>query len=424
MGRLLHDLKVVDQRTMDRFQREASKIGKSSFAYAWVMDEDTEERARGVTIDIATNRFSTSTTDFTILDAPGHRDFIPNMIAGAARADFALLVIDADTGNFESGLKGQTKEHVLLVRSTGVQRIVVAINKLDATKWSHERFTEIQQQLLAFLTGTGFNAKSIIFIACSGLTGDNIVNASTNSAASWYTGPTLLAALEPPSKYVRALDKPLRMTVEDVFRFGVQSPLSIIGRIDQGTLQVGDAILALPTSAQATLTIKSILVDDAPADWAVAGQTPTLHLTDIPDPKTSPVRAGDVVCHPTNPIACVTSFSLKLLAFEHVMPMQIEVLKGRLHAPGKISRLVAVLDKSTGAVIAGSSSSSSGGGDNSQGGGAGSTSTKKKAKKVRLVKPGEVARVVVEVDEAVPLETGGRVVLRAGGETVGAGLVE
>src|ERR1700712_21960 len=161
MGRLLYDLKVVDQRTIDKYRKEAEKMGKSSFALAWVLDQGTEERSRGVTIDIATNNFETSKTAFTILDAPGHRDFIPNMIAGASQADFAILVIDASTGNFESGLKGQTKEHALLVRSMGVQKIIVAINKMDSVQWSNERFEEIQQHISSFLTTAGFQPKNI-----------------------------------------------------------------------------------------------------------------------------------------------------------------------------------------------------------------------------------------------------------------------
>ncbi|KAI4100285.1 MAG: hypothetical protein L6R37_005571 [Teloschistes peruensis] len=393
MGRLLYDLKVVDQRTIDKYRTEAEKIGKSSFALAWVLDQGTEERNRGVTIDIAMNKFETAKTSFTILDAPGHRDFIPNMIAGASQADFAVLVIDASTGNFESGLKGQTKEHALLVRSMGVQRMVIAINKLDSVQWSKDRFDEIQQQLSAFLTTAGFQSKNMAFVPCSGLTGDNIAQRAEASQAQWYTGPILIEQLEASDPSQRALDKPLRMTISDVFRGGVQNPLSISGRLESGSLQVGDRILAMP--ANETAIIRSIEMDSEPAEWAVAGQNAILHLTEI---EAKYLRAGDVICPPSAPIKNVTSITVKVLAFGHITPMHVEVHRGRLHVPGKITRLVAILDKATGAAVG--------------------------KKKPRLVQPGAVARIVVEMETAVPLEAPGRVILRAGGETLAAGLLE
>lgn len=393
MGRLLYDLKVVDQRTVDRYQKEAGKIGKSSFALAWILDQGSEERARGVTIDIATNQFETEKTAFTILDAPGHQDFIPNMIAGASQADFAVLVIDASIGAFESGLKGQTKEHALLVRSMGVQRIIICINKLDTVNWSQERFTEIQTQISSFLTTTGFLAKNLAFIPCSGLRGDNIAHRSTEAAASWYKGPTLVEELDNSEPISRALTKPLRLTISDVFRGGIQNPVSIGGRIESGSLQTGDALLVQPASQKCF--IKALEVDNRPVDWAVAGQNVTIHVSGIDEQY---LHVGDVISSPSSPIRNVTEFTTKVLAFEFLMPMQVEVLRGRLQVAGKIKEVVAVLDKSTGLPVG--------------------------KKRPKIVKPGSVARVLVEVERAVPLEALAKVVFRNGGETVAAGLLE
>ncbi|KAI9795264.1 MAG: Hsp70 suppressor, GTPase facilitates ribosomal subunit dissociation [Piccolia ochrophora] len=392
MGRLLFDLNVVNSRTIDKYRKEAEKVGKSSFALAWVLDQTSEERDRGVTMDIATNQFETEKTKFTILDAPGHRDFIPNMIAGASQADFAVLVIDGSPNAFESGLKGQTKEHALLVRSIGVQRIIVAVNKLDLVAWSHERFEEVQQQTTAFLTVAGFQPKNVSFVPCSGLTGDNVTRKAQDDRAAWYSGPTLVELLETSEPTARALEKPLRMTVGDIFRGGVVNPLSVSGRLDAGSLQVGDAMLAMP--ARETAYIKGIEIDQETRDWAVAGQIATLHLTDI---DSIHLKTGDVLCPPTSPIQNITSFTTKILAFEHVTPMSVDVLRGRLQTPGRISQLIATLDKATGAV------------------------TKKKPK---ILQPGSVARIVVETNSPVPLEAPARIVLRANGETVAAGLLE
>ena len=392
MGRLLADLKAVDQRTLDKYRREAENIGKGSFAYAWVLDQGSEERARGVTIDIASNKFETEKTVFTVLDAPGHRDFVPNMIAGASQADFAVLVIDSGVGNFEAGLKGQTKEHTLLVRSMGVQKIVVAVNKMDLVEWNKSRFEEIEQQVSSFLTAAGFQAKNISFIPCSGSRGDNITIRSKDPLVSWYKGRTLIEELETAEPHAHSLDKPLRMTISDVFRGSVQERLSISGRIEAGSLQIGDQILTMPSGEKAT--IRSLEVDDEPSEWAVAGQNVVLNLVNI-DPVH--LRSGDVVCSPSFPIQNMTTFTAKVLAFEHLMPMPLDVHRGRLHVPGRISRLVATLNKGTGEPI---------------------------KKRPKIVPPGAVSRIVVEMEHAVPLEAPARIVLRAGGNTVAAGLLE
>lgn len=398
MGRLLFDLNAIDQRTMDKYKRDAENIGKGSFAFAWVLDQGTEERERGVTIDIAMNKFDTEKTSFTILDAPGHQDFVPNMIAGASQADFAVLVIDASPGNFESGLRGQTKEHALLAKSIGVQRLIVAINKMDTVNWSEERFNEIKTQMSAFLKSTRFNLESTAFIPCSGLQGDNILKAVNSPSASWYDkGQTLVQALDAYEPVTHNLDRPLRMTVGDVFRGGIQNPLSISGRIEAGSLQVGDQILVQPAGETASIRGLNLENDEGQSshEWAVAGQNVILHLADI-DP--THLRSGDAICPPgKDQIKNTTSFTAQILSFEHLTPMTVDVHKGRLYVPARISQLVGILDKKTGDVV---------------------------KKKPKIVKPEEVTRVVIELDRGVPIESGARVVLRSKGITVGAGLVE
>lgn len=391
MGRLLFDLKAIDERTVEKYRREAEKMGKGSFAFAWVMDHGTEERARGVTMDIAMQNFETDRTAFTILDAPGHRDFVPNMIAGASQADFAILVIDASPAEFEAGLLGQTKEHALLVRSIGISKVIVAVNKMDRAEWLRERFQEIQQQMMAFLTTAGFDQANISFVPCSGLEGDNILNRSVLPQANWYSGNTLVEELDTSEPINRALDEPLRMTIGDVFSESTQNPLSISGRIEAGSLQVGDQVLVMPSGEK--FFIRSVQVDQEPSDWAVAGQNVSLSITEI---DLDLINEGDMLCSVTSPVNNVSEFMAKVLAFDYLTPMPLDIQRGRLRVPGKISRLVAVLDKADGSL------------------------TKKKPK---IVHPGSIARVVVSLDSPAPIE-GGRVVFRASGETVAAGLLE
>ncbi|KAK6526030.1 Hsp70 suppressor, GTPase facilitates ribosomal subunit dissociation [Arthrobotrys megalospora] len=395
MGRLLYDSGVVDERTIQKYKQEAEKIGKSSFALAWVLDQTGEERARGVTIDIAVNAFETERGRFTILDAPGHRDFIPNMIAGAAQADFAVLVIDSSPGEFEAGfnVRGQTKEHALLVRSMGVQRIIIAVNKLDLMHWDQERFDEIKQQMSQFLTTAGFQAKNVSFIPCSGLTGDNIVRKPADGLVPWYSGPTLVEELETAKPVIKAIEKPLRMTIADVYRGGVTNPVTISGRIEIGNVQVGDLLVVVPGDEKAT--VKGIEVDNQAAEWAVAGNNVQLHLAGI---EMEYLKIGDVVCRADSPLMPLKEFEAKILAFESLTPMMIDIHRGRLNASGRITKLVATLDKGNGSV------------------------TKKKP---RYIGPGSLAVVNIAVTGApLPLEKGSKIVLRADGLTVAAGVVE
>ncbi|EFX01223.1 translation elongation factor ef-1 [Grosmannia clavigera kw1407] len=397
MGRLLLEMKRVDSRTIDKYRKAAKDMGKASFVLAWVLDQGSDERAHGVTIDIATRRFETATTAFTMLDAPGHRDFIPNMIAGASQADFAVLVIDASRGSFESGLKGQTREHALLMRSMGVTRIIVAVNKLDTVGWDRERFEAICQQMGGFLSATGFQAKNISFVPVSGLHGDNLVTRSTAPEAQWYEGATLVEELDRSEPLARALDKPLRLPVAEAFR-STAGAVTVSGRIEAGSLQVGDALLVQPAGEKAH--VKQVELQDGSSsdtqtlDWAVAGQSVIVHLAGI---EAEHVRPGDVLCDLTKPVTCVDVFSIKVLAFDMLFPMPVEVHRGRINESAKIEELTALLNKTSGTV---------------------------EKRRPKVVKPGAVARLRVRLHTKLPLERGQRIVLRSEGHTIAAGLLE
>ncbi|CAN0361140.1 unnamed protein product, partial [Discosporangium mesarthrocarpum] len=221
MGQVLVKLGHVNQRTLHKQEKEAREAGKASFFLAWVMDEDQEERQHGVTIEVAQKHVETETKRITLLDAPGHRDFIPKMIGGAAAADVAILVVPATPGEFESGFEanGQTKEHATLVKALGVNQLLVVVNKLDAADppWSRARFEEVKAKVEPFLGGVGFRPKRLRFLPASGLTGENVASRDPGGAlAQWYDGPTLLEAMDAFVPGPRPTDKDLRMCVGDV----------------------------------------------------------------------------------------------------------------------------------------------------------------------------------------------------------------
>jgi len=181
-GHLIYKCGGIDKRTIEKFEKEAAELGKGSFKYAWVLDKLKAERERGITIDIALWKFETPKYYVTVIDAPGHRDFIKNMITGTSQADCAILIIAAGTGEFEAGISkdGQTREHALLAYTLGVKQLIVAINKMDTTKWSEDRFQEIIKETSNFIKKVGFNPKHVPFVPISGFNGDNMIEVSTN----------------------------------------------------------------------------------------------------------------------------------------------------------------------------------------------------------------------------------------------------
>jgi elongation factor 1 alpha-like protein len=402
MGRLLLDTGAVPQRDIDKYRKEATEKGKGSFALAWVMDTSSDERERGVTVDIAQHFFSTDKADFAILDAPGHRDFVPNMIGGAAMADLGVLVVDAN--QLESGLRGQTKEHVLLARAVGLERMIVAVNKMDGTtpQWNQGVFEEVSGEVKKLLQETGFEDNNIRVVPCSGLSGENVAKAPSpsNTEMAWVAEScdTLTTALESMAATVTTASEsvkgPLRMQITDIFRGGVQNPFSVSGRIASGNVQAGDSIQVQPRGEQAT--VKSIEIAHEPRDYAVAGQLATLHLDsgDLESLERN-LRAGDTLCSASKPVPVVKEFQADIDAIGTLLPSAVDVHVGRLHVPGRITGMSDMREKKGGDIV---------------------------KKKPRVVMPGQMVKVKIAVEEAVAVEKGTSVVLRSGGETVGRGL--
>ncbi|XP_035176456.1 HBS1-like protein isoform X3 [Oxyura jamaicensis] len=403
MGHLLYLLGNVNKRTMHKYEQESKKAGKASFAYAWVLDETGEERERGVTMDVGMTKFETKTKVITLMDAPGHKDFIPNMITGAAQADVAILVVDASRGEFEAGFEtgGQTREHGLLVRSLGVTQLAVAVNKMDQVNWQQERFQEITSKLGQFLKQAGFKESDVAYIPTSGLGGENLVTRSQSSdLTKWYTGKCLLEQIDSFKPPQRSVDKPFRLCVADVFK-DQGSGFCVTGKIEAGYIQVGERLLAMPPNE--TCTAKGITLHDEPVDWAAAGDHVSLTLTGMDIIK---INVGCVFCDPKEPIKVCTRFRARILIFN----IEVPITKGfpvLLHyqtvsEPATIRRLLSVLHKSTGEV------------------------TKKKPK---FLTKGQNALIELQTQRPVALELYkdfkelGRFMLRYSGSTIAAGVI-
>ena len=332
-------------------------MGKDSFHFAWVLDAGSEERQRGVTIDVGFGHFTTAHREISLLDAPGHKDFIPNMISGAAQADAAVLVIDASTGEFEKGFEGeghhgQTKEHSFLARSLGVNHLIVAINKLDTVNWDRGRYLQITAVLETFLKGAGF--REPIFIPISGLQGDNLAQNSSAPGLSWYSGPCLLDLIDTIPPPQRNLRKPLRVCIMDAYRLSHGSILGqvVTGKIEGGVVRVGERIIIAPTNIVGT--IKSIEIHGEHLEKAVVGDSADLSLKDVHG-DFNLVVPGDVLCSVDYTIPQIKRFKTKVYTFDILFPitrgMKLIMFVQSLKITVQVVVLLEQIDSHTGKTI-------------------------------------------------------------------------
>ncbi|KAF8322268.1 hypothetical protein DL93DRAFT_2124081 [Clavulina sp. PMI_390] len=427
MGRLLYELGEIAEKQRISNERASEKIGKSSFSWAWTMDSLGEERDRGVTMDITQTSVPLPHVDLTILDAPGHRDFVPNLISGASQADAALLVVDAGTGEFEAGFSGggQTREHILLVRSLGVSSLIVAVNKLDTVGWSQARFDEISSTLKPFLVQSGYHPSKITFIPCAAMKGVNLTKNEGPELQAWYKGPTIADQLDTLTSPTRDIEAAVRLPVSNVFRGGVNSSgLGISGRLLTGVIQPGEKLRVLP--GDETATIRRIEIEENVVPWAAAGDNVTVYLSGI---ERISIGVGSVLCPASSLVPLASKFVAQIILFDLSLPVTsgatVELFHQSRDTPATISKLIETIDRASGKIL---------------------------KTKPRVLTKNSSARVEIQLRSpttfgnpangsgattsgtgaksvSIPIETFtankdmGRVLLRRNGETIGAGII-
>ncbi len=304
VGRILFETGVVAQHVLDGYKKESESKGKATFEFAWVMDSLKEERERGITIDIAHKKFETPKFNFTVVDCPGHRDFVKNMITGASQADAAIIVVSGTEGPME-----QTKEHVFLSKTLGINQIIVAINKMDAVKYSEEKYNEAKDKMIKLIMSVGYKPANTPFIPISAFCGDNIKVTSANTP--WYKGPTLLAALDLFTMPNMPTDKPLRLPIQDVYTISGVGTVPV-GRIETGILKKGQKVSFMPANVFGE--IKSIEMHHEEFAEALPGDNVGFNVRGIAK---NDVRRGDV-CGPADvPPTVAEEFTAQVVVLQH-----------------------------------------------------------------------------------------------------------
>ncbi len=402
-GHLLYLAGSIDERTIKAFEDEAAKMGKGTFKFAWVLDNLKEERERGLTIDLRFLKFETNKYYFTVIDAPGHRDFVKNMITGASQADGAVLFCSAKRGEFEAGIGpgGQTREHAFLAFTLGVRQLTVAVNKMDdaTVNWSKERYNEIKNEISRMLKMVGFKVEKVHFVPVSGWTGDNLVKKSDKMP--WYTGPTLIEALDLFELPPKPTKKPLRIPIQDVYSITGIGTVPV-GRVETGVLKEGANLVFMPSKK--TAEVKSMEMHHTRISVAEPGDNIGMNVRGIA--KTE-IHRGDVAGPVDNPPTVATEFIGQVIVIYHPTAIAAGYTPVLHYHTGQIAcrftELLKKLDPRTGQVV---------------------------EEKPSFLKTGDAAWVRMEPLRPIAIETYqdfpelGRFAVRDMGTTVAAGVVK
>jgi len=312
-GHLFYDTGAISQKVIEQYENEAKALGKESFKFAWVMDRLKEERERGLTIDLAFYKLESPKYLFTVIDAPGHRDFVKNMVTGASQADGAILFISAKRGEYEAGTNpgGQTREHAFLAKTLGVDQIIIGINKMDdpTVNWSQQRYDEVKDGMSRLLKMVGYDVSKILFIPVSGWTGDNLAKKSTNMP--WYKGPTLYEAMDAFQVPEKPVDKPLRVPVQEVYSIRGVGTVPV-GRVETGVLKLDRKVVFQPANVEGE--VKTIETHYVRLNEAGPGDNIGFNVKGI---NREQINRGDVCGYPDNPPKVAKSFKGRIFIIHH-----------------------------------------------------------------------------------------------------------
>ncbi|MCP4647001.1 MAG: translation elongation factor EF-1 subunit alpha [bacterium] len=387
VGRLLYETGALSEQTLRKYKEEAEKLGKATFEFAYEMDTLKEERERGVTIDVSHKKFETPKYEYTIIDAPGHRDFVKNMITGASQADAAALVVSA-----KDGVQPQTKEHAFLAKVLGISQFVVLINKMDAIDYGEARYNEVKDELEKLLKGMGYDVSKLLFIPTSGYKGDNISKNSENTP--YYKGPTLLAVLDSFTVPPKPADKPLRLPIQDVFTITGHGTVPV-GRVETGSMKINEKVVFMPSGA--TGEVKKIEMHHQEMTEAKCGDNVGFNVKGV-DKKD--IRRGDVLGSSASPPTVADEFTAQVVVLNHPTAISVgytPVL--HIHTAQFAAKIVEIVEK------------------------------KGQEGKVDFIKTGDVAVVKfkplkpIVVEKYAEFPPLGRFAIRDMGQTVAAGVV-
>jgi len=393
VGRILYETGAISEQTLNKLKEEAAKVGKATFEFAFVMDALKEERERGVTIDIAHREFETPKYYCTIIDAPGHRDFIKNMITGASQADAAVLVVSV-----KDGIQPQTKEHAFLAKVLGISQIAVNMNKMDAVGYKKEEYDKVKTEMEKLLKGIGYNPANVHFVPCSGYAGANLTKKS--ELTPWYTGPTLIEVIDTFKIPPKPVDKALRLPIQDVFTITGHGTVPV-GRVESGKLKPNDAVVVMPSGVKGE--VKKIEMHHQELTEAVPGDNVGFNLKGV-DKKD--IKRGDVIGPANNPPTVAADFTAQIVVLNHPTAISVGYTPVfHIHTAqfaGKIIELLEKKDPKTGQTA---------------------------QAKPDFIKTGDIAIVKIQPLKNVVIEKFsdfpalGRFALRDMGQTVAAGVV-